>query len=222
MRIALRPAGTRQVQNPDRKLTFRIARVPLEGITPAVAGYSDDGEPLLVSSIGAGADMFADATLIAFRPVRDAFAAYTYNKAFSAEIGEPQTVTGTPAQKTAWWTIVVPAGSHAWLSVDLQMSFGNSGNPDTQLAVFWLPEPGGLGDLTRLASNEDTSVDWYYSRLENIYLNGSLSGDPDGTRFYIQAGDFHNGAPGICYVLRVTLRRTAPGSIPAGGHDPDA
>ena len=169
----------------------------------------------------AGADLFAGATTIPLLEYDNVPAEYTYNKSFTTEAGEPNTIPTSAPHKTAWWKIDVPKGIKAWLDIDLERSFGNSNRPDTQLAVFSGTELSTFGDLFRIAFNEDVNTDFSFSRLGPIEMAGNSSGEDQGTTFFIQAGDKNNGIPGIAYGLRVSITFTQPGTTPDDGHDPD-
>jgi hypothetical protein len=190
-------------------------------------------------TIAAGADDFIDATEIAYAEFRDVLAAYTYNKDYTVEVGEPSE-TGAPLSRTAWWKLLVPADTVCYLTADLQLSFVGAGNSavDTTLTVFGQNSgtvPTGFGDIDWYAKNDDVGTtatpntlmrDWttdgFYSRVDYVELDGSGSGNAEGTWFYIQAGlysdlDYPHGL-----ALRVSITETYPGYTPPDGRNPSA
>lgn len=226
----------------DPNLTIRLQsnERALRDLGAEVLTDDEDDEvvvepPVEELTIGAGADAFADATEITYEIFRDIVAAYTYSKTFTSELNEPDCGDAEP-HRTAWWKVLVPADKVAWLTLDAQLSFGDNKNPDIHFTVYYAQNwPAAIAELVQLNAHEDvddndggadSGIDahnnGWYPRLDNVQMDGSLSGDPQGTLFYVQVGQFGGDSPGVCYVMRYSITETEPGTTPADGVDPDA
>lgn len=220
--ITLVPGG---VIPRDPNMTIRLRRLTPTAPPAAVAATEPDTPPPEEIAIDAGADNFADATEIPYQEFRDVVAAYTYSKNFSTEVDEPKPQPPfIPGRKSAWWKVKIPFPQEAYLDVDTQLSFGAPGQSvDTVIAVYALeatPDETNFSNLVQLKHNDDDNGgDGFWSRIEALYMDnsGSVAGNE---WFYIQVCDYNDGDPGICYVVRFSLRFTPYGTVPDDGVDP--
>lgn len=238
--ITLRPQG---VIPRDPKLVLRMQRSPKPATVAVAAATSapddsspppDDSSPPSGVTIGAGADNFADATLIPYEIFRDVVAEYTYNKTLTVESGEPDPDFSISPVKTAWWKFYVPPGAKIYAQIDLMLSFmaGVEADPDTVLAVHALvgdalnPADQVFANLTRIRRNNSPPGSMLTltgnAMLLDVEMDDATYGTGgNGTMYYVQVGAGFS-SPSICYVLRMSATTLRPGEMPPDGHDPDA
>lgn len=218
----------------DPNLTFLIKRAT----PPAVAAAAPTEAAEEEVTIGAGADDFADATVIPYAsfPFRDVLAAYTYNKSFTTEVGEPMPfLSGITPHQTAWWKLVIPPGApRLYLRLDTLLTFqtGAFPFPDTVIQLYALdgdaanPADAIFANLISLYRNNDFPGSMLPLTGNSMIVDAELDGDfygtnGNGTAHYVQVSARNSTTPSMCYVLRVSGTTVKPGEVPPDGHDPD-